>query len=89
MSHLTKHAAQRRQQRSISPFIMDLILGYGETSHHGGAELSFLTKRGRRTLERDLGHRIYARIADQLDVYVVHHDERIITAAKRISRIAR
>jgi hypothetical protein len=89
MANLTKHAAQRCQQRGIPPFIMDLIIAYGETSRRGGAELSFLTKESRRQLERDLGHKVYARIEDQLDVYIVHNDTEVITAAKRTSRIPR
>ena len=87
MEKFSRHAEHRIKGRAIAPFVVDLILNYGHQVNRGGAEVSYLTRAGRRQLVKDLGQRIYARIADQLDVYVVHSNGTIITAAKRLDRI--
>ncbi len=86
MNDLTQHAQKRSQQRGIPPFIMELILDYGRCMYRHGADVHYLDKSGRRALKRDLGSKIFARIEDQLNVYVVADNE-VITAAHRIKRI--
>ena len=86
MNNLTQHAHKRSQQRGIPPFVLGLVTDYGQCKYSHGAEVYFLDKRGRRNLKRELGKQIYARIEDQLNVYVVL-DGSVITVAHRIHRI--
>jgi hypothetical protein len=86
MNNLTQHAYKRSQQRGIPPFVMELILDYGSCLHRHGADVYYLDKSGRRALKRELGAKIYARIEDQLNVYVVS-DSNVITVAHRNERI--
>lgn len=87
MRNFTKHAESRLQQRSVAPFVAGLILDYGQRAVRHGAEVWFLTKTGRKALRRDLGNRIYRRIQDQLDIYVVEAEGSVVTVAKRLQRI--
>lgn len=82
----TKHAETRYQQRAISPFIIGLVMDHGRVVRRSGADLYFLDKSSRRALKKDLGAKVYSRIADQLDVYVVA-DTSVVTAAHRTKRI--
>ena len=77
------------QQRSIPPFLIELVMDFGDTKRSHGADLYFFNKRSRRKLKKSLGPKIYARIKDQLDIYVVENGGQIITAAPRIKRIKR
>lgn len=86
MNYLTEHALTRTQQRCIPPFILGLIIDHGQCKYSHGAEVYFLDKTGRRKLQKELGRKVYARIEDQLNIYVVL-DEQVITAAHRVHRI--
>jgi len=86
MNNLTQHAYLRSQQRGIPPFVMELIMDYGSSVRCHGAEVHYLDKPGRQALKRALGPKIYARIEDQLNVYVVA-DKNVITVAHRTKRI--
>lgn len=86
MNDVTEHARKRSQQRAIPTFVMGLVLDYGRIAYRHGAEVAYLDKAGRRALKRDLGRKVYARIEDQLDVYVVA-DGSVITTAHREKRI--
>lgn len=61
---LTGHAQIRSQQRSVAPFIIDLLLGYGTSTRHRGADTIFFDKAGKKRLRRDLGRKCYSRIED-------------------------
>ena len=86
MNNMTQHAQKRSQQRGIPPFIHGLIIDYGQCKYSHGAEVHFLDKAGRRKLQRELGRKVYARIEDQLNIYVVL-DGSVITVAHRVHRI--
>jgi hypothetical protein len=86
MNNLTQHAHKRSQQRCIPPFILGLIMDYGKCKYSHGAEVYYLDNHGRRQLKKELGRKIYARIEDQLNVYVVMNGS-VITTAHRIQRI--
>lgn len=86
MNYMTEHAQRRSQQRGISPFILGLIIDFGQCTYRHGAEVYFLDKLGRRKLQRELGKKVYARFEDQLNIYVVL-DGSVITVAHRIHRI--
>ena len=84
----TKHAAKRSQQRAIPPFIANLILDYGRVTRRHGADCYYLDKVARKELRRELGKKIYARIQDQLNIYVVEN-KGVLTVAHRVKRIKR
>lgn len=86
INDITRHARKRSQQRAIAPFVMELIMNYGRVTHRHGAEVTSLDKAGRKELKRYLGHKVYVKIEDQLNVYVVA-DGSIITTAHRDKRI--
>lgn len=86
MNNMTQHAQARSQQRGIPPFVAELIMDYGQCIRRHGADVHFIDKAGRKALKRELGTKIYARIEDQLNIYVVARDE-VITVAHRVKRI--
>ncbi len=87
----TKHAAIRAQQRGIPPMVDQLLDLYGQEQHDGqGAIVLFLNKLSIRRMERDLGRRPVARLAEWLDTYKVKDMEgRTITVGHRYQRIWR
>ena len=82
----SKHAMHRSQQRAIPPFIVDLVLDYGKSARKHGADVYFLDNQGRKRIEQALGRKIYTRMIDQLDVYVVCEGQ-VITVGHRTKRI--
>ena len=68
----THHAQTRAQQRGQPPIVEQLLDRYGEEEHlGGGCVIRFLSKRGRRTMERDMGRQPVAKLAQWLDAYEV------------------
>jgi hypothetical protein len=66
----TQHAEIRAQQRGIPPLVDELLDRYGHEHHDGhGAVVLFLDKQSIRAMERDLGRRPVARLAEWLDAY--------------------
>ncbi len=87
---LTTHAERRLQQRSIPPFLLELLLQFGARVQQNGSECISLDKASRRELKRFVGDRIYRRIEDLLDVYaIVSRDGFVITAGYRLERLNR
>jgi len=87
----TKHASIRAQQRGIPPFIDHLLDCYGEEQYdgHGGVVL-YLNKKSIRQMERDMGHRPVARLAEWLDAYkVTTTDGTTITIGHRVRKVQR
>lgn len=88
MMRSTKHGRIRRQQRSITPLVVDWLVAYGRSVRKHGADLYFFDKAARRALERDIGALAYRRLADQLDAYVVLSDQgTVITTGWRTERV--
>ena len=48
----TKHFETRVQQRSISETVINLVIRYGITKRHDGADVTFLDKKGRERLRK-------------------------------------
>ena len=48
----TKHFEKRVQQRSISETVINLVIRYGITKRHNGADITFLDKKGRGQLRQ-------------------------------------
>lgn len=68
----THHAQARAQQRCLPPFIEELLDRYGEERHLGsGAVIRYLSKRGRRHMEKDMGRQPVAKLTQWLDSYEV------------------
>jgi hypothetical protein len=85
---LTKHAQARSQQRSISPFIIDLLLDFGCQVRSGHANKYLLDKRGRRKIRQYLGSRCYQQIEDKLSCWaVVGDDGAVVSVGHRTRRI--
>jgi hypothetical protein len=84
----TSHGAARCRQRGIQQEIVDVLLDYGQQGRHQGADVIYMNKESRLRASRELGKRVFARIADRLDAYlVVSDDGTIITAAQRLRRL--
>ena len=63
----THHAQARAQQRGIPPLVDELLERYGHEQHDGhGAVVLYLDKRSIRAMQRDLGARPVARLAEWL-----------------------
>ena len=87
---LSRHAFERLQQRGVAPFVVDLLLEFGDLEYdHRGGEIRYFGKRARRRVERHLGRTVAKRIDDIWDSYVVSADGRVITAGHRYERIRR
>jgi hypothetical protein len=83
----TKHAHERAQQRSIPPFVVDLLLSFGRAQRSHKADLYTFDKRCRRELRRYLGAEHYQRIADQLDCWaVIADDGSVVSIGHRLRR---
>lgn len=87
----TRHAEIRAQQRGIPPLMDELLDRYGHEQHDGhGAVILYLDKQSIRSMERDLGRRPVARLAEWLDAYKVRtSDGQTITIGHRTRRIWR
>jgi len=85
---LTCHASARSQQRSIPPFAIKLLLEYGASMRHQGAEVWFIYKAARRRIRREVGCHFHSAIERFLDAYVVRGDDgQVITVGWRIGRL--
>jgi hypothetical protein len=51
-SNQTKHFETRIQQRSVPETVINLVIKYGVTKRHKGADVTFLDKKGRDQLRR-------------------------------------
>lgn len=72
MTHLTRHAGIRCQQRVIRATALDLLLDYGEWRANGdGTSTVVMTRDGRRRIADDLGEATLGRLARSLDIVVV------------------
>ena len=87
----TRHATVRAQQRGIPPLVDQLLDLYGQEEHEGhGAVVLFLSKTSIRCMERDLGRRPVARLAEWFDAYKVKSiDGSTITVGHRTRRLWR
>ena len=87
---LTKHAAERMQQRGIPPLIMRACIDYGSSHHAGsGSTLYCLDKKSKRRLEREWGRSVIKKLSGFLDgpYVIVGPDGVIMTTGKRFKRI--
>lgn len=85
----TQHAQARSQQRGLPKLVEELLDRYGEEKHlGGGAVVRFISKRGRRNMELDMGRQPVAKLTQWLDVYEVSGSDGVtITVGHRIRRV--
>ncbi len=84
----TQHAQTRMQQRSIPMGAVEALLEYGETRRHHGADIVYLTKRGRNRIQKDCGKQAFLKLEKALDAYLVIGDDgAVITAGHRHHRL--
>ena len=88
---LTRHSERRMQQRSIPPFVLDLLDRFGSSMRCGRAERLFFDKTARRRLKTHLGGaRGLRALEGWLDVYAVVGDNgQVVTVAHRQDRFRR
>jgi hypothetical protein len=85
----TRHASHRMQQRGIPPLVVDWLLTFGHMRHdHRGAIVYYFDKHPRRNLERAVGRRVVAHLAQYLDAYAVSttNGDNVITVGYRRRR---
>ena len=87
----SRHAEVRAQQRGSPPLVDQLLDLYGQEEHDGhGAITLYLNKSSIRSMERDMGRRPVARLAQWLDAYKVKTiDGHTITIGYRTQRVWR
>jgi len=88
---ITRHAAVRLQQRAVPPFVTSLLLEFGATMRHEGADVVYLDKRAKRRLREALGGNRGLVVVDRwLNTYVVIGDDGgVITVGRRNRRLRR
>ena len=87
---MTRHANERSQQRGIPPFVIDLLLDFGESEHdHHGGEIRYFGKQGKRRVVRHLGQILASRLDSIWDAYAVTADGVVVTAGHRTARVRR
>jgi hypothetical protein len=88
---ISRHAQQRLQQRAVPEFMVSVLLEYGASMRHAGAEVIFMDKLARRRLRHDVGDaRALAKVERWLNTYLVRGDNgALITVARRTRRLKR
>ena len=80
----TKHAKIRMKQRGLEPLVVDLLLSYGAEQHDKrGGTRRYFDKLSRRRVQRAIGRRVFKRLEDLLDAYLIEQDGHIITVGWR------
>ena len=86
---LSKHAGTRQRQRGISDIAVDVVLRFGRTDFHKGAEIYSLDRRAKRKAKKYL-QAAYSPLEKELSqVYVVVCEGVVITVARKNRRSKR
>lgn len=87
----TKHSEVRAQQRGIPPMIDQFLDMYGQEEHDGrGGVVVYLSKTSIRNMQRDMGRRPVARLAEWFDAFKVRGSNgQTITVGHRTRRLWR
>jgi hypothetical protein len=83
----TRHAQTRAQQRSIRPFLVELLLNFGKPQRSHKADLYTFDKKSRQNMRHHFGSEYYLQIEPRLDCWaVVGDDGAVITLGHRTRR---
>jgi hypothetical protein len=84
------HAKARSQQRAIPHFIAMLLLDYGASMRHHGADVVYIDKPARKRLRLELGERGLALVEPWFGIAaVVADDGQLLTVFHRKQRLKR
>jgi len=88
---LSKHAAQRLQQRAISKASLEIVLSYGHTAKStGGAQICQLRRDDWCEVEHEVGLKSLDRARVRPGIYAVTlEDEHVVTVGHRTDRVWR
>jgi hypothetical protein len=85
---MSKHAADRCQQRAIPPLIVDWLVQFGAETYDGhGATIRHFDRASLRRLASHVGPRIVSLLSALLSAYLVICDGTVVTAGYRYKRI--
>ncbi len=85
----TEHAQQRINQRGISPFVVDLIMEFGDVEYHQGKEIFRISRKAERRLNAYLGGMAGDVKRSLKDIYVVAADDHVVTVARQTRHMKR
>ena len=89
---LSRHAAERAQQRGIPPLILEWLQKFGEESFDGhGCIRRYFSKKSIRAMEREFGRRPVSKMCEYLRAYAIEATDSgtIVTTGWRWSRTTR
>lgn len=88
---MTRHAEERQQQRAVPALVTSLLMDYGASMPHRGAEVYYMNKAGRRRLREEVGGNRNMRLIEPwLNTYVVvGKGGAVLTVARRQRRLRR
>jgi len=85
---ITKHAADRLQQRGIPQVLIDLLFQFGDIVHIGhGFERIHFQKRSQKKVRAYLGNRDNGWFDKYRGVYLIARDGKVITCGYQTKRI--
>ncbi len=85
----SEHAQQRINQRGISPFVVDLIMEFGDVEYHQGKEIFRISRKAERRLDAYLGAMAGDVKRSLKDIYIVAADDRVVTVARQTRHMKR
>lgn len=86
----TKHATERMQQRGLTPYLIELVLDYGDCRpDHRGAEIYYLSKKSKKRLRESLTKEQWIKLDHGLDAFVVMREGHVVTCGHRFHRVWR
>ena len=86
---LTNHAESRSRDRGISEGMIEVVLRFGSTEYHRGAQIVALDKKGLRRAMHYLGSLYSGSPTSLQQVYVVKDGDTILTVARRNRHLKR
>jgi hypothetical protein len=88
MTHYSRHAQARQQQRGIPGFVIESLIQFGKPNYdHRGAEVITFPKPVRNRLKTVLPKQQYVQLESHFDCYAVMKDGYLITDGHRTKRI--
>ena len=85
----TFHSKKRIKERGVSPFVISLLMKYGDLKYTGGGGIiRFFNKKSKKKMVSDLGRKIFSQISRYLNFYLICSKSNVlITVGRRYKRI--